>query len=148
MAIGCRSFRFGESIEDAPGDRARGWGVYDARRRGGLRRRGCDEAYRLQLLQGGLSRMRKVARSFRVQVSGSKYCLSPILALLVDGRPGREPQSVVGMVGQRRGRSCASRGFWLARVKTAHKRLAVAKRQVLLERRGNRVGIWCEGFAL
>lgn len=71
--------------------------------------------------------MRQEARSFRVQISGSKHGLTPILVLLVDGRPGRELQSLVGMVGQRRGRSCASQGSWLACVQRADKRLAVVE---------------------
>lgn len=69
--------------------------------------------------------MREVARSLRFQVSGSKYGLTPILVFLVDGRPGRELQSVVGMFGQRRGRSCASRNLWSASVKSTNKRLVV-----------------------
>lgn len=145
VAIGCGSFGFGGSIDDAPGDRARGGAVCDGRGRGGLRRRGCDQASRLQLLQGGLSRMRKEARNFRAQVSRSKHCLAPILFLLVDGRPRRKLQGVVGMVWQRRGRSYASREFWLACVQRADKRLAVAEWQVALEMPGKRVDLSEEG---
>lgn len=50
--------------------------------------------------------MSNVVRGLCAQLSGS-YCPLPVLILLVNGRPGRESQSVVGMVGQCRGGGCA-----------------------------------------
>lgn len=58
----------------------------------------------LQLLQGGLARMLYVLCFLGIQRARG-HRLVPVLILLVYWRPGRELQSIVGMVGQGRRRS-------------------------------------------
>ena len=70
----------------------------------GLRRGAGWLRASLQLLQGRLARMGYVLCLLGIQRARC-HGLVPVLILLVYRRPGRELQSIVGMVGQRRRRS-------------------------------------------
>lgn len=69
-----------------------------------LRRGAGGLRARLQLLQGRLPRMGYVLCFLGIERARC-HGLVPVLILLVYRRPGRELQSIVGMVGQRRGGS-------------------------------------------